>query len=199
MPGGARGVSAPGDGPVGLLEGRLRPELLVSAAISRRGPPRELLDRWERGEFELVVSAEVLFELQEVLARPKFRRYLTEAEAIGHVLRIHDGASEVSEELPGDVVRGVTGDRTTTTSRESLSVAGRSSSCLATGTCWTSGLSGTAWGMSCPRAHPAGCSWRNWRGQYRGEPGCARSSYRLMRSSSVWTRRSSSSPRPCRR
>lgn len=26
------------------------------------------------------------------------------------MLRIHDGASEVSEELPGDVVRGVTGD-----------------------------------------------------------------------------------------
>lgn len=69
-----------------------------------------MLDRWERDEFELIVSAEVLFELKEVLARPKFRRYLTEAEAIGYVLRIYDGASEVSEELPEDVVRGVTGD-----------------------------------------------------------------------------------------
>lgn len=86
------------------------PNVLVSAAISRRGAPRELLDRWERDEFELIVSAEVLFELKEVLARPKFRRYLTEAEAIGYVLRIYDGASEVSEELPEDVVRGVTGD-----------------------------------------------------------------------------------------
>lgn len=86
------------------------PNVLVSAAISRRGAPRELMQRWERGEFELVVSAEVLFELQEVLARPKFRRYLTEAEAIGHVLRIHDGAAEVASELPRDAVRGVTGD-----------------------------------------------------------------------------------------
>ncbi len=86
------------------------PNVLISAAISPRGAPRELLNRWERGEFELIVSAEVLFELQEVLARPKFRQYLTESEAIGHVLRIHDGASEVSEELPRDVVRGVTGD-----------------------------------------------------------------------------------------
>lgn len=86
------------------------PNVLVSAAISGRGAPRELLERWERGEFELVVSTEVLFELQEVLARPKFRRYLTEAEAIGHVLRIHDGAAEVAPELPEGVVRGVTGD-----------------------------------------------------------------------------------------
>lgn len=58
----------------------------------------------------MVVSAEVLFELQEVLARPKFRSYLTEVEAIDHVLRIHDGASEVSGELPQEVVKGVTFD-----------------------------------------------------------------------------------------
>lgn len=86
------------------------PNVLVSAAISRRGVPRERLNRWEQGQFELVIPAEVLFELQEVLARPKFRRYLSEAEAIGYVLRIHDEAAEVSEELPEDVVRGVTGD-----------------------------------------------------------------------------------------
>ncbi len=96
--------------PPGLLRAVLDPNVLVSAAISRRGAPRELLDHWERGEFELIVSAEVLFELQEVLVRPKFRRYLTDAEVTGYVLRIHDGASEVSEELPKDVVRGVTGD-----------------------------------------------------------------------------------------
>lgn len=58
--------------PSGSLRAVFDPSVLVSAAISRRGPPRELLDRWERGEFELVVSAEVLFELQEVLARPSF-------------------------------------------------------------------------------------------------------------------------------
>lgn len=88
----------------------LDPNVLVSGAISGRGAPRELLERWERGGFELIVSMEVLFELQEVLARPKFRRYLTESEAIAHVLRIHDGATEVAPELPEDAVRGVTGD-----------------------------------------------------------------------------------------
>ena len=88
----------------------LDPNILVSAAISGRGVPAEIVRRWEGGEFELVVSAEILFELLEVLRRPRFRRYLTEAEALEHVLRLHDGAAEVSEELPKDVVRGVTRD-----------------------------------------------------------------------------------------
>jgi predicted nucleic acid-binding protein len=34
----------------------------------------------------------------------------TEAGALDYVLRLHDGAAEVSEELPKDVVRGVTKD-----------------------------------------------------------------------------------------
>jgi uncharacterized protein len=51
--------------------------VLVSAAISGRGVPAEIVRRWEGGEFELVVSAEILFELSEVLRRPSFRRYLT--------------------------------------------------------------------------------------------------------------------------
>jgi uncharacterized protein len=53
------------------------PNVLVSATISAKGLPRELLHRWAGGAFELVVSAEILFELQEVLTRPKFRRYVT--------------------------------------------------------------------------------------------------------------------------
>ena len=68
----------------------LDPNVLVSAAISERGVPAEIIRRWESGEFELVVSAEILFELSEVLRRPRFRRYLTEAEALDYVLRLHD-------------------------------------------------------------------------------------------------------------
>jgi putative PIN family toxin of toxin-antitoxin system len=88
----------------------LDPNVLVSAAISETGTPAELLRWWEAGQFELVVSAGVLFEALEVLKRPKFRRYLSETEAVAYVLRLHDGAAEVSEELPSEVVRGVTGD-----------------------------------------------------------------------------------------
>ena len=53
----------------------------------------------------MVASPEVLFELQEVLIRPKFRRYLTYADALEYVLWIHDGA-DVLEELPPMPSRG---------------------------------------------------------------------------------------------
>lgn len=66
--------------------------------------------RSERGEFDLVTSAEVLMELLEVLRRPKFRRYITEDEAVDFALRIHDGSADVSEEMPKEVVMGVTSD-----------------------------------------------------------------------------------------
>ena len=78
--------------------------------ISAKGPSRELLHRWAGGSFELVVSAEILFELQEVLTRPKFRRYVTLEQVRDYVLWLHDHAAEVSEELPWDVVQGVSAD-----------------------------------------------------------------------------------------
>jgi predicted nucleic acid-binding protein len=45
-----------------------------------------------------------------VLTRPKFRRYVTLEQVSDYVLWLHDHAAEVSEELPWDVVRGVTAD-----------------------------------------------------------------------------------------
>ena len=88
----------------------LDPNVLVSAAISPHGPPRELLNRWRRGAFEMASTAEILFELQEVLTRPKFRRYLTIEEVRDYIIWLHDGAVEISEELDQTVVQGVTGD-----------------------------------------------------------------------------------------
>lgn len=86
------------------------PNVLVSATSSAKGPPRELLHRWAGGAFQLVVSAEILFELQEVLTRPKFRHYVTLDQISDYILWLHDQAAEVSEELSWDVVQGVTED-----------------------------------------------------------------------------------------
>ena len=52
----------------------------------------------------------MLFELQEVLTRSKFRRYVTYAETLEYVLWIHDGAAEVSGELLQNVVVDATPD-----------------------------------------------------------------------------------------
>jgi putative PIN family toxin of toxin-antitoxin system len=70
--------------------------VLVSALISPGGPSAALLLELRAGAFELVVSPTLLAELSDVLARPKFRPYVTAAEAaayvelIGHEGTIHD-------------------------------------------------------------------------------------------------------------
>ena len=59
----------------------LDPNVLVSAAISPAGPPRQILNAWGDGRFELIVSAILLGELRDVLARPKLRRWISAALA----------------------------------------------------------------------------------------------------------------------
>ncbi len=61
--------------------------------------------RWIASEFDLVVSPRLLYELQTVLAREKFRRYLTYDEATEYVSWLHHEA-EVVRDLPENVVRG---------------------------------------------------------------------------------------------
>ena len=55
--------------------------MLVSAAISPSGPPRQILAAWVQERFELIASPALLDELVDVLARPKFRRFITTAVA----------------------------------------------------------------------------------------------------------------------
>lgn len=59
--------------------------VLVSAFISPAGPSAALLLELRAGAFELVVSPALLTELREVLAREKFRRYVTEVEAVAYI------------------------------------------------------------------------------------------------------------------
>jgi len=59
--------------------------VLVSALITPSGASARLLLALRAGAFELVVSPMLLSELREVLARQKFRRYVTAAEADAYV------------------------------------------------------------------------------------------------------------------
>lgn len=52
------------------------PGVLVSALITPTGAPARLLEQVRAGALELVVSPLLLGELEEVLRRPKFRRYV---------------------------------------------------------------------------------------------------------------------------
>lgn len=54
----------------------LDPGVLVSALISPSGTPAKLLEDGRGGALELIVSPLLLGELEEVLEREKFRRYV---------------------------------------------------------------------------------------------------------------------------
>ncbi len=51
--------------------------VFVSAVISTAGPSRQILTAWVDGRFELIASPTLLEELRDVLARPRFRRWVS--------------------------------------------------------------------------------------------------------------------------
>lgn len=75
----------------------LDPGVLVSGAISSRAAPREILVAWHAGSFEMIVSPKLLYELQEVLSRDKFRRYLSIQDVGEYVLWIEDEATAAAD------------------------------------------------------------------------------------------------------
>lgn len=65
--------------------------LFISAAITRRGVPFELLARWRQGSFTLLMSAEQRAELDDVLRRPELiERYRITPQEVGSLLLLVD-------------------------------------------------------------------------------------------------------------
>lgn len=63
--------------------------VLVSALLAPRGVPAQLLELWQQGRYELLVSAETLAELERVLQYPRLRsRYALPDEQVGVFLRL---------------------------------------------------------------------------------------------------------------
>ncbi len=74
--------------------------VLVSALISPVGPSAALVLELRAGAFELVASPTLLAELREVLGREKFRRYVSEAEALAYVDLIGHEAAILDDPAP---------------------------------------------------------------------------------------------------
>jgi putative PIN family toxin of toxin-antitoxin system len=51
----------------------LDPNVLIASLLSPNGTPARLVARWLRGEFDLVVSPQLLSELERALTYPKLR------------------------------------------------------------------------------------------------------------------------------
>lgn len=73
-----------------MLAAVLDPNVLVAAAIAPRGICGQVLNAAIDRSYSILVSPTLLLELAEVLARPKFRRYLTEEEAQRFVALVGD-------------------------------------------------------------------------------------------------------------
>lgn len=73
----------------------LDPNVLISALISPQGASAEILDAWVKERFELVVSEKLLAELDDVLARPKFRRWITKSDGLEFVAGLARSATVV--------------------------------------------------------------------------------------------------------
>ena len=75
------------------------PNVLVSALISPAGPSAEIVRAWTDERFDLVVSEALILELDDVLARPKFRRWISQADAAAFVASLA-AAGEVVADPP---------------------------------------------------------------------------------------------------
>ena len=75
----------------------LDPNVLVSALLSRTGPPARVIACWLEGAFELVVSEGLLAELEPALAYPKVRERIAEEDAVAFVALLRRAASLVAD------------------------------------------------------------------------------------------------------
>src|SRR5665811_1691182 len=76
----------------GVARAVLDPGVLVSALITPTGRPAKLLVAARAGSFDLIVSPLLLDELERVLRREKFRRYVDLDGVTGYLnLLRHDG------------------------------------------------------------------------------------------------------------
>ncbi len=83
-----------------MIRAVLDPGVLIAAVVSPRGVCAGLLRRWDAGEFDLIVSEQVLDEFSRVLARPKFSSAVTVEEVRAMVTRLRSRAFLV-EDPPG--------------------------------------------------------------------------------------------------
>jgi putative PIN family toxin of toxin-antitoxin system len=66
--------------------------VLISAALSPRGTPAELIRRWGAGEFELIVSEQLLAKVGRALRTTKLRRRIPESATRDILLTLRDQA-----------------------------------------------------------------------------------------------------------
>lgn len=85
-----------------MIRAVVDPGVLVSAFIGRDGSvPDRIARAWRAGRVELIVSAALLDELADVLARPKFGHATRGGRAVDFVGALRAGATMIKD-VPGE-------------------------------------------------------------------------------------------------
>jgi uncharacterized protein len=71
----------------------LDPNVIVSAVLTATGAPGSVLRAWLAGDFDLVVSPQLIGELARVLAYPKIRKRVSAGEADELLALLRDAGS----------------------------------------------------------------------------------------------------------
>jgi len=88
----------------------LDPNILIAALLSRSGAPAQIISRWLGGAFELVVSEQLLDELERALAYPKLRRRIPTEDAAEFLSLLRLAAIVAPEPESGSHRSGDPGD-----------------------------------------------------------------------------------------
>jgi putative PIN family toxin of toxin-antitoxin system len=83
----------------------LDPGVIVSGLLNPDGPPGRLLDAWVDGEFDLVVSPQLLEEITDVLSRPKLASRLDRTVVSEMLQLVREAAVMASDSPPAQVCR----------------------------------------------------------------------------------------------
>jgi len=71
--------------------------VLLSGVLSRSGAPGQILRRWADGAFELIVSPQLLAELERALAYPKIRKRVDERAAAAFMRWVAESANHAAD------------------------------------------------------------------------------------------------------
>jgi uncharacterized protein len=94
-----------------LTRAVLDPNVLVSAFISQRGgAPDRIVRAWREGVFELIVSPQLIAELTDVLARPKFALQAAGGRAEAYIAALADDAIQIDDPTDPPSVSPDSGD-----------------------------------------------------------------------------------------
>jgi putative PIN family toxin of toxin-antitoxin system len=75
--------------------------VIVSSLLSTKGPPAEIIQRWEAEEFDVATSPLLLAELERTLAYPKVKKYLERSgEEISTLLKRFGTAASLVDPEP---------------------------------------------------------------------------------------------------